>query len=185
MRNPPSHPSSPVRPLAAALLLGAALLVTEASAPAAHAIPRPASTTRGATASGSARPGVAPRIVRAQRRIRPGRRLRAERRFPFRASRSATRIRSRAAAAPRPLIPLTDPAWARLRHCESGGRYDINTGNGFYGAYQFVASTWRGLGYAGMPHHAPPHVQDEAAQRLQARSGWGQWPACTRRLGLR
>lgn len=84
-----------------------------------------------------------------------------------------------------PAIPLTDSAWARLRHCESGGRYDINTGNGFYGAYQFVPSAWRGLGYAGMPHHAPAHVQDEAAQKLQARSGWGQWPACTRRLGLR
>jgi hypothetical protein len=85
----------------------------------------------------------------------------------------------------RPLIPLTDPVWERLRRCESGGRYNINTGNGFYGAYQFVPSTWRGLGFPGMPHQAPPNMQDEAAQKLQARSGWGQWPACTRKLGLR
>jgi resuscitation-promoting factor RpfA len=85
----------------------------------------------------------------------------------------------------RPLIPTTDPVWGRLRRCESGGRYDINTGNGFYGAYQFVPSTWRGLGFPGMPHQAPPDMQDEAAQKLQARSGWGQWPACTRKLGLR
>src|ERR1041384_7751075 len=75
----------------------------------------------------------------------------------------------------RPLIPLTDPVWGHLRRCESGGRYDINTGNGFYGAYQFVPSTWRGLGFPGMPHQAPPDMQDEAAQKLQARSGWGQW----------
>jgi hypothetical protein len=27
-------------------------------------------------------------------------------------------------------------------------------------------------------------VQDEAAQRLQALYGWGQWPACGAALGL-
>lgn len=75
--------------------------------------------------------------------------------------------------------------WARLRHCESGGRYNADTGNGFYGAYQFVPRTWRTLGYSGLPHEAPPEVQDEAARRLQARSGWGQWPVCSRRIGAR
>ena len=59
--------------------------------------------------------------------------------------------------------------WAKLRHCESGGRYDVNTGNGFFGAYQFTAATWRGLGFPGLPHQAAPEVQDEAARRLQAR----------------
>ena len=81
-------------------------------------------------------------------------------------------------------VPTGD-VWARLRQCESGGRYNINTGNGFYGAYQFHPRTWRGLGYPGLPHQAPPEMQDEAARKLQARSGWGQWPACSRRLGLR
>lgn len=85
----------------------------------------------------------------------------------------------RASAAP------TGDVWARLRQCESRGHYDINTGNGFYGAYQFHPRTWRGLGYPGLPHQAPPEMQDEAARKLQARSGWGQWPACSRRLGLR
>jgi hypothetical protein len=75
--------------------------------------------------------------------------------------------------------------WARLRHCESSGRYTRNTGNGYYGAYQFKPSTWRSLGYRGLPHRAAPAVQDRAARRLQAREGWGQWPACARRLGLR
>ena len=27
-------------------------------------------------------------------------------------------------------------------------------------------------------------TQLQAAKRLQARSGWGQWPSCARRLGL-
>src|SRR5688572_17164377 len=75
--------------------------------------------------------------------------------------------------------------WSRLRQCESGSRYARNTGNGYYGAYQFKPSTWRSLGYRGLPHRASPAVQDRAARRLQARHGWGQWPACSRRLGLR
>jgi hypothetical protein len=179
MRNPSSRSFS-VRPLSAALLLGAALVISEAAASSAHAVPRTAAVHGDAV--GSVRhPGVSRRVIRPHRSLR----VRAQRRLRFRASRTGVRIRPRVALATRPLIPLTDQVWARLRHCESGGRYDINTGNGFYGAYQFVPSTWRGLGFPGMPHHAPPHVQDEAAQKLQARSGWGQWPACTRRLGLR
>jgi hypothetical protein len=97
-----------------------------------------------------------------------------------RASRSAVRQKVVKAKA----VPTGD-VWARLRQCESGGRYNINTGNGFYGAYQFHPRTWRGLGYPGLPHQAPPEMQDDAARKLQARSGWGQWPACSRRLGLR
>jgi hypothetical protein len=82
--------------------------------------------------------------------------------------------------------PQDDPeTWRRLRVCESGNRYDLNTGNGFYGAYQFAPGTWRKLGYPGLPHEAAPAVQDEAAKKLQAASGWGQWPACSRKLGLR
>ncbi len=85
-------------------------------------------------------------------------------------------------------IPMAAPVvvdvWGRLRQCESGGDYASDTGNGYYGAYQFSESTWLGIGETGFPNEAPPAVQDQAAQRLQARSGWGQWPACSRRLGL-
>ena len=109
-----------------------------------------------------------------------------------RPSRSAVRVRPRSRVirpkAPKAVQANAAPAadvWGRLRQCESGGRYTASTGNGFYGAYQFHPRTWRGLGYAGLPHQAPPEVQDEAARKLQARSGWGQWPACSRRLGLR
>ncbi|MBX6388346.1 MAG: transglycosylase family protein [Frankia sp.] len=73
--------------------------------------------------------------------------------------------------------------WEELRQCESGGNYAINTGNGYYGAYQFSLATWRSLGYSGMPHQAPPEVQDEAALRLAQRSGFGQWPVCGRGMG--
>jgi hypothetical protein len=73
---------------------------------------------------------------------------------------------------------------AKLRACESGGNYRTNTGNGYYGAYQFALSTWRGLGYSGRPDQASPATQDAAVRKLQARSGWGQWPACSRRYHL-
>lgn len=75
--------------------------------------------------------------------------------------------------------------WYRLRMCESSNNYKINTGNGYYGAYQFSARTWQSLGFTGLPSDADAATQDLAAQKLQARSGWGQWPACSRRLHLR
>ena len=74
--------------------------------------------------------------------------------------------------------------FARLRACESGGNYRTDTGNGFYGAYQFDLRTWRGLGLSGLPSAASPGTQDAAAGRLQAARGWQPWPACSRRLGL-
>jgi resuscitation-promoting factor RpfB len=36
-----------------------------------------------------------------------------------------------------------------------------------------------------LPHQASKAEQIRRAQILQSRSGWGQWPACSRRLGLR
>jgi resuscitation-promoting factor RpfB len=77
-----------------------------------------------------------------------------------------------------------DASFAKLRQCESGNRYDLNTGNGYYGAYQFALGTWQRLGFTGFPHQASPDVQDAAARKLQAKAGWGQWPACSRKLGL-
>lgn len=82
----------------------------------------------------------------------------------------------------RPTKPAGQPltGWARLRECESHGDYTANTGNGYYGAYQFSAKTWHSLGLAGLPHQASPADQDAAARRLLARSGWRQWPNCGR-----
>lgn len=93
-----------------------------------------------------------------------------------------------AASAATPAISASAPAsggaWAALRQCESGGNYAENTGNGYYGAYQFSLGTWESLGYSGLPSSASPAEQDAAAQALQARSGWGQWPVCSQKLGL-
>lgn len=75
--------------------------------------------------------------------------------------------------------------WDRLAQCESGGNWQINTGNGYYGGLQFLPQTWRSVGGSGLPHEASRAEQIHRAQILQARSGWGQWPACSRKLGLR
>ncbi len=71
-----------------------------------------------------------------------------------------------------------------LAQCESGGNWSINTGNGYYGGLQFSLATWRGIGYSGFPHQASKATQIQAGQKLQGQSGWGQWPACSRKLGL-
>lgn len=73
---------------------------------------------------------------------------------------------------------------ARLRQCESTGRYDIATGNGFYGAYQFDLQTWRSLGLGGSPQLAQPPLQDAAANALEQSRGWQPWPSCSNTLGL-
>lgn len=75
--------------------------------------------------------------------------------------------------------------WDRLAGCESGGNWSINTGNGYYGGLQFSLATWRAVGGTGYPHQHSREEQIKRGQILQARSGWGQWPACTLKLGLR
>jgi hypothetical protein len=67
---------------------------------------------------------------------------------------------------------------ASIRQCESGGNYATNTGNGFYGAYQFTLQTWQGLGYSGLPSDASPAVQDQAAAQLLSQMGSSPWPVC-------
>lgn len=76
----------------------------------------------------------------------------------------------------------TELDWEALRQCESGGDYSTNTGNGYFGAYQFSPGTWQGLGYEGLPSDALPSTQDEAAQRLYMARGASPWPVCGARL---
>ena len=70
--------------------------------------------------------------------------------------------------------------WDRVAQCESGGNWSINTGNGYYGGLQFLASTWRAVGGTGLPHQHSKAEQIRRAEILKARAGLGQWPVCGR-----
>lgn len=81
----------------------------------------------------------------------------------------------------------------KLRMCESGGNYQINTGNGYYGAYQFSQSTWDRVARQrlGIPYAradlAPPEVQDQAiiANTNLSKGGLAtQNPGCYKKEGL-
>lgn len=106
------------------------------------------------------------------------------------AARLAQIAKARAARAARirPVQPsvIGDDVWSALARCESGGRPTAVSRSGkYFGAFQFSLATWRGIGMTGNPIDYPYEVQLGAAKRLQARSGWGQWPTCSRKLGLR
>ncbi|MEA5154437.1 ubiquitin-like domain-containing protein [Raineyella sp.] len=75
--------------------------------------------------------------------------------------------------------------WDQIAQCESGGNWAINTGNGYYGGLQFNLSTWRAYGGSGLPSSASKAEQIAIATKVQAAQGWGAWPACTSKLGLR
>jgi len=93
-------------------------------------------------------------------------------------------------------VPLTVSlqTWLyKLRMCESGGNYQTNTGNGFYGAYQFSASTWNRIAVQrmGVPYSradlAPPEVQDQAIivnTNLSSGGLASQNPGCYRKTGI-
>ncbi|OHQ54548.1 Resuscitation-promoting factor Rpf2 [Corynebacterium sp. HMSC070H05] len=78
--------------------------------------------------------------------------------------------------------------WDAIAACESGGNWSINTGNGYHGGLQFNPGTWAAYGgtaFAPTADLATREQQIAIAERTQAAQGWGAWPACTARLGLR
>jgi hypothetical protein len=75
--------------------------------------------------------------------------------------------------------------WDRLAQCESGGNWSTSTGNGFYGGLQFTTGSWRAAGGSGMPNQASREEQIRVAQRLQQQQGWGAWPTCSAKIGVR
>lgn len=86
---------------------------------------------------------------------------------------------------PRTVPNNSGDVWWQLALCESGGRQDASGGGGLYLSYfQWLLSTWHSVGGPGDPRDHSYDEQLVYAKALQARSGWGQWPGCARRLGL-
>lgn len=83
-----------------------------------------------------------------------------------------------------------------LAACESTGDRDgqpphridpdaYNPAGPYYGPFQFLAKTALSVGLPADPRVLSYEEQKAGARRLEARFGWGQWPDCSRRLGLR
>ncbi|WP_305094206.1 resuscitation-promoting factor [Prescottella sp. R16] len=91
---------------------------------------------------------------------------------------------------PKPSVPAVanGSVWDSIAQCEATGNWAINTGNGYYGGLQFDQGTWAAHGgtqYAARADLASREQQIAVAQKVQAAQGWGAWPGCTSKLGLR
>lgn len=69
---------------------------------------------------------------------------------------------------------------AAIKHCESRGDYTVISkpdalGQVYYGAYQFLPSTWRSVGGVGLPSDATPEEQDYRATLMIEAGRRGEW----------
>lgn len=77
--------------------------------------------------------------------------------------------------------------WDRLAQCESNGRWNLNVGL-YDGGLQFHPKTWIAAGggkYAPYAWQATREQQIAIAESWLAKTSWAQWPACSKKLGLR
>jgi hypothetical protein len=199
-----------VRTTTATAMAGTALALPPASLPAGGAAepPSPRATALRAPIAGHLTLRAQMRAARAHRlrvrlsatATRLARRVAAERDDKFRPGRFRARLRGdgparlrtrvkhlrgklRAArSAPAPSRPaVSTPGYLEaIAACESGGNPATNTGNGFYGKYQFTMSTWQSVGGTGNPAAAPEAEQDQRAAMLYAQQGSSPWPVCGR-----
>lgn len=73
-----------------------------------------------------------------------------------------------------------DPEFAySVVMCESSGNASINTGNGYYGMWQFDLPTWQSVGGTGLPSNASIDEQMLRARMLYDARGWQPW-GCAR-----
>ncbi|MBH1979923.1 transglycosylase family protein [Candidatus Saccharibacteria bacterium] len=77
-------------------------------------------------------------------------------------------------------------SWEQIAQCESGGNWSINTGNGYSGGLQFSPGTWSAYGDgSASAAQASKEAQIAAAEKVLAAQGWGAWPSCSAKAGLR
>jgi len=71
-----------------------------------------------------------------------------------------------------------------IAQCESGGNPATDTGNGFYGKYQFDLQTWQAVGGSGNPAQASEAEQDRRAAALwNGGAGASNW-VCAVLVGI-
>lgn len=78
-------------------------------------------------------------------------------------------------------------AWDKVAQCESSSKWNLNVGT-FDGGLQFLPSTWSAYGgsqFAPFAYQASRSEQIVIAERVLKAQGWGAWPVCSRRAGVR
>ena len=121
-----------------------------------------------------------------------GRHRRPDRSGTF--TRASLRVTAGGAGVALPLIgaqlvhaaPAADP-WQKVAACESGGNWEINTGNGYFGGLQFAQGTWEAYGgtaYAPRADLATKAQQIAVAEKVLKGQGPKAWPNCGPRAGL-
>lgn len=86
-----------------------------------------------------------------------------------------------------PNTPQLHTRWLPLVKCESGDRWDLQTGNGFDGGVQYDPPTWLSNGggrFAARANLATGAQQIEVSEDLYAARGMAPWPGCTARWHL-
>lgn len=77
--------------------------------------------------------------------------------------------------------------WDKLAQCESTGKWDTNTGNGYFGGFQFDSGTWDSNGgkeFAETADKATREEQIKVAQNVVKERGFSPWPNCTGKVGV-
>ncbi|MFD9123474.1 transglycosylase family protein [Kitasatospora sp. NPDC059571] len=83
--------------------------------------------------------------------------------------------------------PVPDETWDALADCESGGDWQADTGNGYYGGLQIWLPIWRdadGLRFAERPDLATRREQITVAGEILRLQGWQAWSDCAHAIGL-
>lgn len=79
-------------------------------------------------------------------------------------------------------LPAADRRWLwNTGECETGGLrhpYAANTGNGYWGRYQFSPPTAGAAGFRIRAYRTYRHEQDVRAIWWKRRAGASQWPVC-------
>jgi resuscitation-promoting factor RpfA len=73
--------------------------------------------------------------------------------------------------------------WDAIAQCESGGKWNTQTGNGYGGGLQFTDSTWHAYGGKGQPEHASKGQQIAVAEKVKSSQGMKAWPTCSKKTG--
>lgn len=95
-------------------------------------------------------------------------------------------------------VQASGSVWDALAMCETGaytgspewdyGPHSNWGSKKFHGGLQFHPTTWTGFGgtaYAPYAYQATREQQIAVAEKVLASQGWGAWPHCSAKLGLR